>query len=179
MSKCPVVLTCQQLSEGFRARRGDGQRQLVHGDTVSDRQCIYLAVGNLAGQQLPQQHAETNERHKERVVFLFISMFQCHRWQQNIRPWCDHRKHLFLFRNWAGFSFFRYMICFKYNLNDSVQHGVSMTNVNFNSKEWSFFKWVIKENLVHLPKYCIQVQMCGISWSISVSCYFKKKKFKK
>lgn len=62
MSRWSGCFTSQQLSKRFRARWWDGECELVHGNTVSYCQSVYLPVGNLTGQQLPQQHTETATR---------------------------------------------------------------------------------------------------------------------
>lgn len=60
-------LTSQQLSERFGAGWRDGKGQLVHGNTISYCQGIYLPVRNFSGQQLPEENTETvigdNKRH--------------------------------------------------------------------------------------------------------------------
>lgn len=70
------LLTSQQLSERLGARGRDGKRELVHGDTVSDRQRVYLPVGNLAGQQLPQQHPEAVRRDDKGKLCVLVSQLE-------------------------------------------------------------------------------------------------------
>lgn len=51
-------LTLQEAGKGLGARGGDGQRQLVHSHTVSHGQGVDFSVGDLPGQQLPEQNPE-------------------------------------------------------------------------------------------------------------------------
>lgn len=49
--------TFHELSEGLRAGGGNGQGELVDCHAVSHRKTVDAAIGDLPGEQLPQQHA--------------------------------------------------------------------------------------------------------------------------
>lgn len=69
------VLTFQQLCEWFWTCGGDGECELVHGNTVSYRQGVNLPVGHLASQQLPQQDSKTGRRDAETGKVKMLSIY--------------------------------------------------------------------------------------------------------
>ena len=59
LRRCAPPPTWHELSKGFGAGGGDGQRELVDGDSVGDSESVDPFVRWLSRQQLPQQDTVT------------------------------------------------------------------------------------------------------------------------